>query len=60
MTEHYVSEDGYEYKVELKEGLTDEQIDELAKTLPTGQIPAFGKPMNVSCYNRLYPQPDRA
>lgn len=39
LTEQYVSEDGDEYKVELKEGLTDEQIDELAKGLPTGQVP---------------------
>ncbi|QES87373.1 SMI1/KNR4 family protein [Rhizosphaericola mali] len=38
MAEQYVSEDGDEYKVELKEGLTDQQIDELAKALPTGQI----------------------
>ena len=36
LTEQYVSEDGDEYKVELKEGLTDQQIDELAKGLPTG------------------------
>lgn len=39
LTEQYVSEDGDEYKVELKEGLTDQQIDELAKRLPTGQVP---------------------
>ncbi len=39
LTERYISEDGDEYKVELKEGLTDEQIDELAKRLPTGQVP---------------------
>lgn len=39
LPEQYVSEDGDEYKVELKEGLTDQQIDELAKGLPTGQIP---------------------
>jgi len=39
LTAQYVSEDGDEYKVELKEGLTDEQMDELAKGLPTGQIP---------------------
>jgi hypothetical protein len=39
LTEKYISEDGDEYKVELKEGLTDQQIDELAKGLPTGQVP---------------------
>lgn len=39
LTEQYVSEDGDEYKVKLKESLTDQQIDELAKGLPTGQIP---------------------
>jgi len=39
LTEQYVSEDGDEYKVELKEGLTDLQIDELAKNLPTGHVP---------------------
>ena len=39
LTEQYVSEDGDEYKVELKEGLTDQQIDDLAKGLPTGQVP---------------------
>lgn len=39
LTEQYISEDGDEYKVELKEGLTNQQIDELAKRLPTGQIP---------------------
>ena len=36
--EQYVSEDGDEYKVELKPGLTDQQIDELATLLPSGQI----------------------
>ncbi len=40
LTEKYVSEDGDEYKVELKQGLTDQQIHELAERLPTGQIPA--------------------
>ena len=40
LTEQYVSEDGDEYKVELKEGLTDQKIEELAKGLPTGQIPS--------------------
>ena len=39
LTEQYVSEDGDEYKVELKEGLTDERLDELAKRLQTGQVP---------------------
>jgi len=39
LAEQYVSEDGDEYKVELKSGLTEQQIDELAKGLPTGQIP---------------------
>ena len=39
LNEQYVSEDGDEYKVELKSGLTEQQIDELAKRLPTEQIP---------------------
>ena len=39
LTEKYVSEDGDEYKVELIDGLTDQQIDELEKGLPTGQVP---------------------
>ncbi|POY39388.1 SMI1/KNR4 family protein [Solitalea longa] len=39
LTEQYISEDGDEYKVELKEGLTDQQIDELTKMSPNGQIP---------------------
>ncbi|MBJ7428521.1 MAG: SMI1/KNR4 family protein [Bacteroidia bacterium] len=39
LTEQFVSEDGDEYKVELKEGLTDQQIEELAKGLPLGQVP---------------------
>lgn len=39
LTEKYISEDGEEYKVELKSGLTDQQIDELAKEVPTEQIP---------------------
>lgn len=39
LTERYVSEDGDDYIVELKPGLTDQQIDDLAKRLPTGQIP---------------------
>ena len=40
LTEQYVSEDGDEYKVELKPGLTDALIDELVEKLPTEQIPA--------------------
>jgi hypothetical protein len=39
LTEKYTSEDGDEYKVELKPGLTDQQINDLTKELPTGQIP---------------------
>lgn len=39
LTEQYVSEDGDEYKVELKEGLTEQEIDEIAKRLPTEKIP---------------------
>lgn len=39
LKEKYVSEDGDEYKVELKSGLTDQQIDQLATQLPTGKIP---------------------
>ena len=34
LTEQYVSEDGNKYKVELKESLNEQQIDELAKGLP--------------------------
>lgn len=39
LNEKYTSEDEDEYKVELKSGLTDSQIDDLAKSLPTGKIP---------------------
>jgi len=39
LTESYTSEDGDEYRVELKPGLTDQQIDSLAQGLPNGQIP---------------------
>lgn len=39
LSEKYISEDGDEYNVELKSGLTDLEIDELAKQVPTGQIP---------------------
>lgn len=40
LNEQYISEDGDEYKVVLKTGLTDEQIGKLATMLPTQQIPA--------------------
>ena len=40
LNEQYESEDGDEYKIELKSGLTDQQIDELSKRLPGGRIPA--------------------
>ena len=40
LAEQYISEDGDEYKVELKAGLTEQQIDDLAKRLPTGQVPS--------------------
>lgn len=36
---HYETEDGDEYQAELKQGLTDEQIEKLAKQLPSGHIP---------------------
>ena len=39
LNETYISEDGDEYKIELLPGLTDNEIDILAKGLPTGQIP---------------------
>jgi cell wall assembly regulator SMI1 len=39
LNEQYVSEDDDKYKVELKPGLTDQQIDKLATQLPSGQIP---------------------
>ena len=39
LTERYVSEDGDEYKVKLLPGLTDQEIDNLAKGVPSGQIP---------------------
>lgn len=39
LTEKYISEDGDEYKVELKSGLTELEVDELAKRVPKGQIP---------------------
>jgi len=39
LNDKYVSEDGEDYKVELKPALTDEQINSLASKLPTGQLP---------------------
>lgn len=39
LTENYLSEDGDEYKVELKKGLTQQEIEVLAKKLPTGKLP---------------------
>ena len=39
LTEQDVSEDGDAYKVELKQGLTVQQIDDLAKGPPTGLCP---------------------
>ncbi len=40
LNENYVSEDGDEYKIELKEGLSELNIDELAKKSPNGKIPS--------------------
>jgi SMI1 / KNR4 family (SUKH-1) len=39
LTENYESEDGDEYKVELKPGLTELQIEDLEKKVPTKQLP---------------------
>jgi hypothetical protein len=39
LNETYLSEDGEEYKIELRPGLIDTEIDSLAKRSPTGQIP---------------------
>lgn len=39
LNEKYVTEDGDEYTVELKQGLTDQQIEKLSAQLPTGQVP---------------------
>lgn len=39
LSKRYETEDGDEYQVELKQGLTDVQIDNLAKQLPSGRIP---------------------
>ena len=40
LKEQYVTEDDEEYTVELKDGLSAEQINELANVLPSGQIPS--------------------
>jgi len=40
VNEQYVTEDDEEYSVELKNGLSDDQIDQLANLLPSGQIPS--------------------
>ena len=39
LNEKYVSEDGDHYKIELINGLTEQQIEDLAKQLPKGEIP---------------------
>jgi hypothetical protein len=39
LNEKYISEDGDEYEIELMRGLTDNEIENLAKGLPTRQIP---------------------
>jgi SMI1 / KNR4 family (SUKH-1) len=39
LTENYESEDGDEYKVELKPGLTEQQIEDLETKLPTRKLP---------------------
>ena len=39
LNNRYETEDGDKYQVELKQGLSEEQIDNLAKQLPTGHIP---------------------
>lgn len=39
LSNRYETEDGDEYKVELKPALNDEEVDNLAKQLPTGHIP---------------------
>jgi cell wall assembly regulator SMI1 len=39
LNEQYITEDEDEYTVELKPGLTEKQIDQLATQLPTGKIP---------------------
>lgn len=39
LSETYISEDGDEYKIELLPGLNDNEIDNLARKLPTGEVP---------------------
>ncbi len=39
LNETYTSEDGDEYNIELLPGLSDNEIDNLAKGLPTGEMP---------------------
>ena len=38
LNETYISEDGDEYKIELLPGLTDNEIDILAKGLPKNRV----------------------
>jgi hypothetical protein len=38
LNEQYITEDEDEYTVELKPGLTEQQIDQLATQLPTGKF----------------------
>lgn len=40
LSERYISDDGDAYQVDLKEGLNDEQIDQLTKKFPRGQVPS--------------------
>lgn len=39
LNEQYIAEEGDEFKIVLKPGLTEQQIDKLATQLPSGQIP---------------------
>ena len=39
LNETHVSKDGDDYKIELLQGFTDNEIDSLAKWLPIGKIP---------------------
>jgi cell wall assembly regulator SMI1 len=39
LAERYVSEDGDEYKIELLPSMTELEIDDLAKSFPSGRIP---------------------
>jgi hypothetical protein len=39
LNENYLCEEGNKYKVELKPALTEKQIDDLSKKMPTGEIP---------------------